>query len=312
MEYHDSSDRRAEQFALGLGWFSIALGVAELAAARSIARVIGVPPDDRNTAALRSLGAREIAHGVSVLAQPYNPAWAWSRVAGDLIDITYLGSAMTSEHADRRRVAGAAMAVLGVTALDVLCARQLSRTAPDTRRRSCSEHVEHAVTVNRPIEEVYRFWRQLENLPRFMSHLESVEIISDRRSRWRAKGPAGTSFQWEAELLEEKENERISWRSVEGSDVLTSGAVRFNRAPGVRGTEVRVELHYSPPGGATGRRLAWLFGEEPDQQVRDDLRRFKQIVETGEVVLSDGPALWRPAQPPTSPEEIRTATGVQQ
>ena len=100
------------------------------------------------------------------------------------------------------------------------------------------------------------------------------------------------------------------WESIEGSDVRSRGAVHFDRAPGARGTEVRVKLEYTPPGGSLGRAVAWLFGEEPAQQVRDDLRRFKQIIETGEVVLSDGPALWRPAQPAETAEQIRTLAGA--
>jgi uncharacterized membrane protein len=311
MQFHDSRDRGADQLALGLGWFSIALGVAEVAAARGLARVIGIPADEKNTAILQAMGVREISSGLAILAQPRDAKWVWSRVGGDLIDIAFLTSALRAEDADRDRVAGAAAAVLGVTALDVLCARRLSRTG-EAERRSCSTHVQQAVTIARPIEEVYGFWSAFENFPRFMGHLESVKRLDERRSRWRAKGPGGTRFEWEAELIEAVENERIAWRSVEGSDVRTSGAVRFHRAPGARGTEVRVDLHYSPPGGALGRGIAWLFGEEPEQQVRDDLRRLKQILEAGEVLLSDGPAMWRPAQPAEDLEQIRTLTGVQQ
>jgi uncharacterized membrane protein len=309
MEYHDSRDTRADQLAMGLGWFSIALGVAEVAAARGVARVIGIPADEKNTAILQAMGVREIANGVAILAQPGEAKWVWSRVGGDLIDMACLTSALGSEDAERPRVAGATAAVLGVTALDVLCARQLSRT--DIQRGPCNTHVQQAITVVRPVEEVYRFWRAFENLPRFMGHLESVQVLDERRSHWIAKGPAGTTLEWDAELIEDVENERMAWRSLEGSDVRTSGAVRFEPAPGARGTEIRVDLHYSVPGGGLGRGLARLFGEEPGQQLRDDLRRVKQTLETGEVVLSDGPAVWRPAQPARDSEEIRTLTGVQ-
>ena len=310
MEFHDSRDGRADQLAIGLGWFSIALGVAEVAAARSVARVIGIPADDKNTAILQAMGVREIANGVAILSQPDSARWVWSRVGGDVVDMTYLTTTLRSEHAEPRRVAGAAAAVLGVTALDVLCARQLSRRA-DAAGASCTTHVQHAVTIAKPTEEVYRFWRSFENLPRFMAHLESVQVLDERRSRWKAKGPAGTRFEWEAELIEDVENERIAWQSLEGSDLRTSGAVRFQHAPGARGTEVRVDLHYSPPGGAVGRGIAWLFGEEPEQQLRDDLRRVKQLLETGEVLVSDGPGMWRPAQPAEHPEQVRTLIGVQ-
>ncbi len=118
-------------------------------------------------------------------------------------------------------------------------------------------------------------------------------------------------MQWEAEILQEVENEWIAWRSVAGSDVQNSGSVRFRRAPGARGTELRVQLEYVPPAGALGRGVAWLFGDEPEQQIREDLHRFKQLMETGEVTLSDGPGMWRAARPAASPDQIRAYAGVQ-
>jgi uncharacterized membrane protein len=170
--------------------------------------------------------------------------------------------------------------------------------------------VERVTTVSRPIEDVYHFWKNFENFPRFMRHLESVQVTGDRRSRWCAKGPAGMRVEWEAETIRDDENEWIAWRSLEGSDVQNSGSVRFTPAPGARGTEVRVQLEYTPPGGALGRSVAWLFGEEPDQQVHEDLHRFKQLMETGEIPLSEGPGLWRAAQPAADPEQIRKLAGV--
>jgi uncharacterized membrane protein len=145
-----------------------------------------------------------------------------------------------------------------------------------------------AITVRHPVEVVYRFWRDFTNLPSFMSHLESVEVSGDGRSHWTANAPAGTTVDWDAEIVEDRPNERIAWRSLEGSKVGNSGAVWFTPAPGGRGTEVRVELSYDPPGGALGKVVAKLFGEEPQQQLTDDLRRLKQVLETGQVVLSEG------------------------
>ena len=147
--------------------------------------------------------------------------------------------------------------------------------------------VEKAVTVNRSPEELYRFWRDFENLPRFMDHLESVTATDGKRSRWVAKAPLGTMVEWDAEVVDEKENELIAWRSVEGADVDNRGTVRFIRAPGRRGTEVRVSLAYDAPGGAVGAAFARLFGEEPAQQVAADLRRFKQLVEAGEIATTE-------------------------
>lgn len=317
MPHHAHQDRGAEQLAIGLGWFSIALGAAELAAPRTLARLVGVRPTPQAEAILRGYGAREIAAGLAILAQPDRPQWLWARVAGDALDLGSLGAAMGDDSTDRGRAAAATLAVAGVTALDVICAQRLGqaseRAALQPRARQ-HEHVrvEQVATINRSIEEVYQFWRNYENFPRFMRHVKSVEVLGNGRSRWRAKAPAGMTVAWEAEIVQDTENEWIAWRSVEGSQVYNTGSVRFRRAPGARGTEVRVQLEYHPPAGAIGRSVAWLFGEEPEQQVKDDLRRFKQLMETGEIPLSDGPSLWRAAQPAANPEQIRRLAGVRE
>jgi uncharacterized membrane protein len=220
------------------------------------------------------------------------------------MDLTLLGSALTADDARRGRTAAATAAVLGVAALDVLAGQELERdsaTGTATRRPGARGiRVMKSITVNRPPQDVYDFWRHFENLPRFMRHLESVESLGDGRSRWRAKAPAGTTVEWEAVITDDRPNELIAWRSVEGSDVWNTGAVRFRPAPGGRGTEVHVNIRYDPPGGVVTSALTKLFREEPGQQVRDDLRTFKQVMETGEVVRADatlerGP---HPARPP--------------
>jgi uncharacterized membrane protein len=298
---------------MGLGWFSIGLGLAEVAAPRSVARLIGLPADG-SIATLRAFGAREIGNGLAILAQPDRAAWLWSRVGGDALDVSYLAASLNSENTDSRRLLGAIAAVMGVAALDVVAARRLNRdgTARADARAGTNGavRVERAITINKPVAEVYRFWRQFDNFPRFMRHLESVESIDGRRSRWRAKGPAGMRVTWEAEILQDREDEWIAWRSVEGSEIENSGSVRFSPAPGARGTEVRVQLQYAPPAGSVGRLVAKLFGEEPEQQVNDDLRRVKQLMETGEIPISDGPALWRAARPPRDAGRLRTLAGV--
>lgn len=145
-----------------------------------------------------------------------------------------------------------------------------------------------AVTVNRPPDEVYAFFADLENLPTFMDHVESVRMTGEGRSHWVARAPAGRTVEWDAEVIEDEPADVIAWRSVEGADVASSGAVWFARAPGDQGSEVRCQLDYDPPGGVVGTLVAKLFGEEPSQQLKDDLRRMKQVLETGEVVVSDG------------------------
>ena len=140
--------------------------------------------------------------------------------------------------------------------------------------------VERTITVNRPREEVYHFWRQLENLPRFMDHLESVTVLDEDRSHWVAKAPAGTKVEWDASIQDEIENELIAWRSLPGSDIDNTGSVHF--IPAGDGTEVRVVLRYDPPAGKVGAAVAKLLGEEPELQIEEDLRRFKQVVEAVE------------------------------
>jgi uncharacterized membrane protein len=174
--------------------------------------------------------------------------------------------------------------VLGVTVLDALCAQALSESEPEDER---SVNLTRSMTVNRNPEEVYTFWHDFENLPKFMTHLESVRMSGEGRSHWRAKGPAGRIVSWDAQTIEDRVNERISWRSLDGSDVQNQGAVHFERAPGGRGTVVRVEIAYAPPGGAVGASLANLFRGSLKREIDEDLRRFKQVMETGEVVRSD-------------------------
>jgi uncharacterized membrane protein len=150
--------------------------------------------------------------------------------------------------------------------------------------------VERTVTVNRPKEELFQMWRDFENLPRFMQHLESVHVEDEDsgRSHWVAKAPMGQNVEWDSEVIEEHENELLVWKSLPGSSVESMGRVEFKDAPGGRGTVVHVAMRYNPPAGSLGAAFAKLFGEEPDQQVNEDLHHFKQIMETGEVATVQG------------------------
>ncbi|MDG4787326.1 SRPBCC family protein [Micromonospora sp. WMMD1102] len=286
-----------------LGVLSLGLGVAALAVPARLAGLTGV--DERVPAGvLRAIGARELVPAPGLLFAPRPAGWAWVRVAGDALDLLLLARALPRRRDERRRrVTATLAAVAAITAVDLLAAVRAGRSAGARRR---AVRASATVTVNRPADEVYRFWRDFENLPRFMYHLESVRAGDGGRSHWTARAPGGRRVGWDAELVEDTLGEAIAWRSVRGARVPNAGRVRLRRAAGGRGTEVRVDLVYAPPGGAVGRMVAKLFGEEPGQQVRDDLRRFKQVVETGEVVRSDGsPAglatrqqvLQRPARP---------------
>ena len=172
-------------------------------------------------------------------------------------------------------------------------------------------------TVRKPTSEVYAFWRRFDNLATFMTHLDEVRTTGEKTSHWSASAPFGRTVEWDAEITDEVPDERIGWRSVGKADVPNEGKVWFVPAPDGESTEVHVLLAYDIPGGKLGKAVAKYFGEEPHQQLDDDLRRFKQVLETGEVVRSDG-APWgkrarkefpqRPAQP-LAPEEL--AKGAQ-
>ena len=149
-------------------------------------------------------------------------------------------------------------------------------------------HAEKSVTINRPVEDLYRFWRDFAHLPRFMKHLDSVRVSSDKRSHWVAHGPANTRVEWDAEITEDRPNQLIAWRSLAGAEVQNSGTVRFEAATGGRGTVVRVALDYNPPAGALGSAVAKLFGEAPQQQIEGDLRRFKSLMEASEIPTTAG------------------------
>jgi uncharacterized membrane protein len=188
--------------------------------------------------------------------------------------------------------AGASLIVRGATGhCPVYSATGLNTADDDTRdvlSGSRGVNVEHAVTIKRPADELYAFWRRLEQLPRFMTNLVSVTRIDDRRSHWVAKAPAGRKVEWDAEIINDVTNQLIAWRTLAGSDVVSAGSVRFKPAPAGRGTEVHVRMQYAPPAGKMGAVIAWLFGREPAQTIREDLRRLKQLMETGEVPTTQG------------------------
>jgi uncharacterized membrane protein len=218
--------------------------------------------------------------------------WA-SVVAGSALAV--LGLRRRSRLGLVLAAAGAEMVRRGATGHSYLYEYTGVRTAPKGQGAETTSvpyelgiRVDYAVTINKPRAEVYRLWRDLENLPRCMKHLVSVERLDDRRSRWVVRGPAGRTVTWDAEINNEIENELIGWRSLAGGRVDAAGSVQFREAPSVRGTEVLLELQYNPPGGILGAFAARMWGEEPTQQIQEDLYRFKQWVETGEVPTTAG------------------------
>jgi uncharacterized membrane protein len=288
-QFDPSVDATAEGVAKFLGLFSIGLGTAQLFIPQHVLALIGLRSSTRRNLLIRALGARELVSGIGALTQFRPLMWIRGRVAGDMMDLALLAKAFEERDAEQKQVAIATAAVLGVTVMDILAQERLQISNPtrSVSRNDRSIHVRKSVTVNRPIEEVYGYWHNFENLARFMGHLDSVQVIDDRRSHWKAKAPLGKTIEWDAEIVNDQLPNVIAWRSVEGSEIMNSGSVHFAPAPGNRGTEVRVELRYEAPGGALGSLVAKLLGEEPAVQIGDDLKAFKQILETGDIMRSD-------------------------
>ena len=295
-----------EKLADFLGWFSVGLGVSQIVMPRVVSKICGIDDSDGNTVLMRALGMRELTSGVGILTQKHPTNWVWSRVAGDVMDLALLGKVASNGENHRGRTTIATAAVLGVLALDVLSAQQLAQSPNTAVNPDVDEegiHVRKTITVNKSPEEVYNFWHDFENLPRFMRHLESVTVTSQNRSHWVAKAPAGKSVEWDAVTTRDIPNELIAWRSEGDADIYNEGVVRFNAAPGDRGTEIHVDLTYTPPFGVAGKvgaKMAKLFRKEPGQEVQDDLLAFKQVLEVGEIVLSDATVrkgMPHPAQP---------------
>lgn len=268
--------------AKGLGWFSVGLGLTELFAPSFVARVLGLRTE--RPLLIRACGLRELAAGLGIFATRRPAGALWSRVAGDVIDLSLLGNALNNPCNDHARLLSAVTAVASVTALDVVAAATHTRARPSVR----TLRVVKSIAINRSTADCYAMWRQLEDLPRFMNQLEAVRVFDERRSHWVARGPAGTTVEWDAEIVRDEPNAMISWRSLGGGDVETRGSVLFAQRPGGRGTIVRVSMEYAPPAGRLGALVARLFVVAPEQQVKEDLRRFKQLVETGEIATTEG------------------------
>ena len=267
---------------------SFGLGLSELAAPDRVAAIAGVDSTARSRRVIRALGVRECGHGAALVGGP--DRLVWTRVAGDVLDVALLPAGVVARGPGRRRQGtAAALGLAAIGGLDLYTALRTTgggtgRHAGGTGHRA----LRAAVTVRRSPDEVYRFWRDTENLPTFMHHLKSVTTNGDGRTHWVANAPAGQSVEWDAQITEDQPGQRIAWQSLPGSTLENGGSVDFTPTPDGGSTEVRVTIGYHLPGGALAKAAATLFGESPDQQVNDDLRRFKQILETGQVMRSDG------------------------
>ena len=270
---------RTGELARRLGLTSLALGAAMLALPRATCAVSGLPRTPRVIRRMRLVGLRELCAAAGLLAPGSDAPWLWSRVAGDLMDLAMLSAVSRGRQGRlRRRLSIASVSTL--TVLDVWAASRTSGSPQPVH------NVTMALTINRRPEDVYAFWRRFENLPLFMTHLERVTQNGDL-STWSARGPLGSTVEWTARITDDTPNRRIAWASLPGSPVSTEGVVLFREAPGQRGTELVVTIDYGLPLGRVGSALSTVAGEHPKLQVHDDLKRFKQILEVGEIITSN-------------------------
>jgi uncharacterized membrane protein len=208
----------------------------------------------------------------------------WGMVAGGAALIIY-GLQRRSPLSLVGAVVGAAVAVHGLGGSRY---RYADTAAGAVMPHDRGTTVDKVVTIDKPVEELYRFWRNLENLPRFMTNIEAVTQMDARRSHWVVLGPGGKRYEWDAEIIHEEENSLISWRTVEGSDVAHAGSVHFSSQGPGRGTAVRAIIRYDPPGGRLAAAMVRLVGQDPGKQLAEDLRRLKQLLEIGEVPITEG------------------------
>lgn len=272
-------DRRVrlspEDCAWGLGWWSLGLGLAQVVAPRTMSRLIGVPMPRALT---MLCGVRAIACGVGILTQERPEPWMRIRVVGDAFDLATLAAGSLLPGTHRGRVAVASAAIAGVGAADLYCSSRLRERGTRPRPR----HVMLSVDVQRPPADVYRFWRNLSNLPRVMPHLESVQVLDDSQSHWVAKGPGGTRIEWDTEIIDDQPGERLAWRSVDGAAIYSAGSVELHSV-GTDGTRMRIELLCDSPSDSLGLAIARLFGRDPQFGVRLDLRALERLLERGEI-----------------------------
>ncbi len=283
----------AARLGMGMGWFSLALGLVHLARPLALSRYAGLPATRGTPRLMRGIGLRELATGAGILLRPHKPGWLWSRVAGDAFDLALLGWAARKRGNSRLSLTTAAVA--GVTVLDALAAieqvrlrRHEGNVGSSASEASGAIRVRKTVMINASPEACYRYWRNFENFPHFMKHVDEVRMLDATRSHWRVRAPLGQHVEWTAELDSDVPAQQLGWRTLPDAWVEHAGVVRFVPAIGGRGTRVDVDLRYRAPLGATGSRLAKLFGEEPSQQIDDDLRRFRQLIETGEIPTTIG------------------------
>jgi uncharacterized membrane protein len=280
----------ARTLADGLGWFSIALGASAILAPRSLGALSVARDAHRDLA--RGIGVRDLATGIGILSQRNPAPWLWSRVVGDVMDLALLSTALRPGNPHRGRAGVSFAMVAGILAVDAFAATQLTRHAGHPLVSGVAAptdlYFETSIATAKTPQECYRFWRDLKNLPRFMENVQSVQALDEQRFHWVAQGPAEATMEWDCEITEDRPGSALAWRTLDGAQIPNAGSVIFEPSPHGRGTIVRLSIHYSPVGGRLNASLARLLRQDPQTQVREDLRRFKQLLETGEIATTHG------------------------
>jgi uncharacterized membrane protein len=210
----------------------------------------------------------------------------WERAASVAVGAALVALAVRQQRHRRLRVTEAATG-LSLIARGVSGRCPVNASLGRTRRRDDTRaalggsrgiHLDGSVVISRPAEELYAFWRDLRNLPKFMPHLQRVDVADDKHSHWRVRSPAGAELEWDAEIINAVRPQLIGWRSLPGADVASAGSVTFHQISPAE-TEVRVKMQYDPPAGKAGAALAWLTGQSPSSFLKRDLGKLKELIE---------------------------------
>ncbi|NJR64820.1 MAG: cyclase [Leptolyngbyaceae cyanobacterium CRU_2_3] len=232
----------------------------------------------------------QVTHQQPINPQPTHPQLSNSIGDGERWGSLITGSTMVLMGLSQRSLRGALVALAGGTLAHhgIKGQKSFSESVTEVMDSERTIKVEKTVTINRSAEDLYDFWRKLENLPLFMKHIKSVTQITSTRSHWIANSPSGTSVEWDADIITEKPNQWIAWTSTEDSEIDNSGFVKFKSAPQGHGTELKIVMEYNLPGGVVGAAIAKVLGETPKPQIAEELQRFKMLMETGEIATTEG------------------------
>ena len=271
----------AAELGLTLAWIGAGIGIAELLMPRAVAKTTGLPPPF-----VRALGMRELLVSAGVLLRPRQPAWRWSRIAGDLLDLSLL--AWAGRRTPNGRLALITALFAGMTSLDVLATCDRRGQSARQGHLPNSIRIHKSLYIQRPPEACYGFWRNFENFPQFMRDVESVQVVDATRTHWRLRTLQGKPVEWTVELFSDIPSQQLGWRTIADAPIAHSGVVKFLPAYGHSSTRLEIDILYKTPTAQSMDMSSMPFTEEPSRQWDDDLRRFKQLLETGEIATTLG------------------------